>query len=212
MPHEQPQKGDDIFVCIEIAFFESLLGCKKRISISRMRHCECCYDGRPTVGCSVCGGTGKVLSKSMLELQIPRRVKNEQVLKIIGKGNVGDIGAPDGDISIQVKVIPDDHYVLKGNDVYYRLDLTFPEASMGVVKAIQTAQGTVQFNIPCGILSGTKIRLKGKGLPDETTGEFGDQYIITKLLVPVADSEEKRELMREVQKVMYETENYFDFD
>lgn len=201
--NQEPQPGEDVETPVEISFIESLTGCKKTIEVTRLKHCQCCYDGRPTVGCPQCGGTGKIAFSRGIELRIPKRVQDKQILRIKGKGNVGDIGAASGDLLIRVKIIPDKHYSLKGNDLYYRLDITFPDAVLGIRTTLETAQGNIECNVPAGIEPGTKIMLKGKGLPDMSTGELGNMYIVPKLIIPKADTIEKIRLINEVRAMLY---------
>ena len=199
----EPERGLDIKTDIKISYMESLTGCKKKLDISRYRRCRCCYDGGPEFGCLHCKGSGRIRKNTVLELTIPRYVEDKQVLKITGKGNVGDIGAADGDIIITVHITPDERYVLKGNDVYFKLNVTFPEAVMGTKKKINTAQGIIECSIPAGVKSETKVRLRGKGIADKETGKIGDQYVIIKIDIPKAETVEEVEILNKIQQIFY---------
>ena len=70
---------------------------------------------------------------------------------------------------------------------------------MGTTLEVPTPDGKVDMKIPENTRSGTKMRLKGRGIPAR---EAGDLYVITKIVVPQADTEEKRELYRQMEQTM----------
>ena len=53
--------------------------------------------------------------------------------------------------------------------------------------------------IPAGSQSGSKLRLKGRGLPGKNKG---DQYVILKIVTPEPKTEEQKELYRRMQEEM----------
>ncbi|HUA67174.1 MAG TPA: molecular chaperone DnaJ [Candidatus Saccharimonadales bacterium] len=63
----QPQRGDDLRYDLEITLEEAVLGCEKKISITKSARCETCdgsgmESGSKTRTCSTCGGHGVVLT------------------------------------------------------------------------------------------------------------------------------------------------------
>ncbi|GIL40645.1 DnaJ C-terminal domain-containing protein [Roseiterribacter gracilis] len=67
----------------------------------------------------------------------------------------------------------------RGSDVQYMLDLDFAEAALGTTKRM-TLPGTsapLDVRVPPGTISGTVLRLKGKGEPGANAGPAGDALI-----------------------------------
>ncbi|MDO5398494.1 MAG: DnaJ C-terminal domain-containing protein [bacterium] len=204
-PKPKPKRGEDIYADVTITFEESLVGCMKRIKLTRKKYCNCCYNGIPDSMCSVCGGTGYLLKSTTLELKLPQNIVDGQSIKIAGKGNVGEFGGEPGDIIIDVQVEKSGQFINKGLDIYYKLNITFPEAVLGARKTVPTVYGTADLTIPPGTQSGSKICLKGKGVLNTETGEMGDEYVVLRILVPKVRSENERKLMKMVERMMYDS-------
>ena len=56
---------------------------------------------------------------------------------------------------------------------------------------VPTPGGTVELKIPAGAAAGRKLRLKGRGIPGSTPGDF---YAVLQIVVPPADTESARVL------------------
>jgi len=62
-----------------------------------------------------------------------------------------------------------------------------------------TLSGKVKVKIQPETQNGTKIKLKGKGLPVyKTKNEFGDLYITYQVQIPVNLTEKQKELFKEL--------------
>ena len=202
----KPQNGTDIHSSVEISFEESLLGCKKTVKINREKRCACCTERGPSGICQVCQGTGKIRKTTFIDLNVPKGVQNGQSLKICGKGNVGDIGAENGDLIIALNVAKNNHYTIKGDDVYIKIELSFPEAVIGTIKRVPTIYGDIEVDIPPGTQSGTKLCLHGKGLKNDN-GKLGNEYAIVSVKIPKVSNNEQIDLLKRVQKEIYDTDN-----
>lgn len=72
------------------------------------------------------------------------------------------------------------------------------EAALGAKVDVPTlTEGSVSLTVPAGSSSGTKLRLRGKGIPDRKTRERGDQFVILKIAVPKELDDRSRELLEE---------------
>ena len=60
------------------------------------------------------------------------------------------------------------------------------EAALGAEVEAPTPTGRVEIKIPAGSATGRKLRLKGRGLPGKTPGDF---YFVLKLVLPSAESD-----------------------
>jgi DnaJ-class molecular chaperone len=65
-----------------------------------------------------------------------------------------------------------------GEDVSYKLEVSFKEAALGGEKVITLPDGKkLQVKIPAGIESGKRLRFKGLGKPGVGNGTAGDAYV-----------------------------------
>ncbi len=71
----------------------------------------------------------------------------------------------------------------KGLDLSLDLPLTIAEATLGTTVTVPTLESAVELTIPPGTPSGRKLRLRGKGLADQT-GRTGDLYAVIKIVPP----------------------------
>ncbi len=137
-----------------------------------------------------------------LTVKIPAGLKEGGTIRLGGQGQPGTAGGPPGDLLITVQFAPHPYFRREGQDVHLELPLTVSEAALGAKVDVPTmSEGTVTLTIPPGTSSGTKLRLKGKGFPDPKTKEKGDQYVITKIVVPKTLSERERELFQELAEL-----------
>ena len=93
----------------------------------------------------------------------------------------------------------DRRFVVDGRDITLVLPISPWEAILGASVDVPTLGGRVKLTIPAAANAGQKLRLKGKGLPGKPAG---DQYVVLKIVVPPANSEEDRELVRKMQEQM----------
>ena len=94
-----------------------------------------------------------------------------------------------------VRVSPHPWFRREGNNLFVDVPLTFSEAGLGGKVEVPTlTEGLVTLTIPPATASGTKLRLRGKGVPDRQTRQRGDQYVVIKI-VPPQDAPPVRELL-----------------
>lgn len=70
----------------------------------------------------------------------------------------------------------------RGNDVRYSLEIDFLDAIQGTKKRVTLPDGgTLDLNVPEGVIDGQVLRLKGKGAPGAIGGEAGDALVEIKV-------------------------------
>ncbi len=151
--------------------------------------------------CKSCQGKGYIHADERIKIKIPAGVDNASKIRIAGKGNVGDNGAPAGDLYITTNIIDNPIYDRKGNDLYVNIDIDIFEASLGGKLTVPTPYGAVNLNIPNGVKSGQKLRIKGKGMPVLKKDNYGDLYIILNIKAPENISENIKDLLISAQKL-----------
>ncbi len=136
-----------------------------------------------------------------IRLTIPAGVENGQTIKITGHGGPGANGGPHGDLYIKFSVADDLRFKRKGSDLYSTVKLDLYTAVLGGEITADTLNGKVKVKVGAGTQNGTKVKLKGKGLPVyKKDGEFGDLYITYDLQIPVNLTDKQKQLFEELAK------------
>ncbi len=130
-----------------------------------------------------------------LDVQIPAGITESQALRVAGVG-----GRPS--LIFRVNIRPHELYALQGRDVHVELPLAPWEAALGAKVAVPTLGGAVELKIPAGAQSGQKLRLRGRGLPGNPSG---DQFVSIKLVTPEATTATAKEAYARMKRD-------FDFD
>ena len=132
-----------------------------------------------------------VTAERVLDVRIPKGVKEGQSIRLRGQGSPGLNGGPAGDLYLEVEFEPDPRYRVEGRDVTQK-ELVAPwEAALGARIEVPTPSGRVEVNVPAGSNNGRKLRLKGRGIPGNPPG---DLYLELELALPPANTEKAREL------------------
>ena len=127
---------------------------------------------------------------STLDVTIPTGLRDGQVLRLKGKGAPGIGGAPPGDALIEVSVRPHNLFRRDGNNVVIELPVTLKEAMLGAKVDAPTLSGSVTLTIPPHSTSGTRLRLKGRGIAG------GHQFVELKVVLPKAEEPELESFLK----------------
>ena len=172
--HTFKMRGEDHHAEIEISLEDSFSGVTRELSLRSVQLDE---QGRPFMGTRT------------LSVRIPTGVKEGQMIRLAGQGMPGEGGGEAGDLFLTVRFAPHAVYKADGRDLSMHLPLTPWEAALGGRVHAPTMQGEVEVNIPAGTKQGSKLRLRGKGLPGDPAG---DLYLILDITWPPADNEATR--------------------
>ncbi|MDR2943754.1 MAG: molecular chaperone DnaJ [Methanosarcinales archaeon] len=153
-----------------------------------------------TSPCLKCSGKGKVRSTKKMSVAVPAGAPNGMRLRYPGDGNIGDPGAPAGDLYVVVRIAPDNYFAREGDDVYVHIDLNFVQAALGTETTVKTLGGDVVMTIPEGTQNGSTFRLKGKGFPHVNSKAVGDQYVTVNLITPDKLTSEQRGMLEDFAK------------
>jgi curved DNA-binding protein len=119
-----------------------------------------------------------------LRVKIPAGVSDGSQIRLAGQGPRGPRGGPAGDLFLKIRLEEHPQVRREGQDLYLDLPVTVPEAILGAEVRLPTFEGPVHLKIPAGSSSGTKLRLRGKGLPDVRGGARGDLYAVVQIVLP----------------------------
>jgi len=173
-PVEMPP-GENIEHAVNISFEESLHGTTREIAFQ--------------------GENRRVIER--IEVKIPPGIGDGQAVRVKGRGQEGAGGR--GDLIIRVHVLPHRYFRREGLDIYLDLPLTVPEAIAGTRVDIPTLEGTTRLVIPPGTSTGTKLRLRGKGVKDARGGATGDLYAVAKISLPREPTDRLRSAVGELR-------------
>ena len=156
-------KGSDLHAEVTVGFDEAAFGCDKVIRIQDP-------------------GSGAVQS---LKVHIPAGIDSGKSVRLRGKGMPGTNGGENGDLFLNVRVSGKSGYERKGMDVYTTVNIPFTTAVFGGEAVVSTLYGNVLCKIKEGTQSGSKIRLRGKGIVSmKDPSVHGDQYVTVQIEVP----------------------------
>ena len=145
------------------------------------------------------GANGSVQS---LKVHIPAGIDSGKSIRLRGKGMPGTNGGENGDLLLKVQVAEKPGYERKGMDVYTTVTVPFTTAVFGGEAVVSTLYGNVLCKIREGTQSGTKIRLKGKGIVSmNNPSVYGDQYVTVQIQVPRHLSAAAESKLREFEAV-----------
>jgi curved DNA-binding protein len=136
---------------------------------------------------------GHLIAKErVLNVQIPKGILPGQTIRLAGQGAGTGSGAA-GDLYIEVDFQPHPLYRPDGRDLYLDLPVAPWEAALGAGVKVPTPGGVVDLKIPAGSRAGTKLRLKGRGIPAAAPG---DLYVVLEIALPPASDEKAKAAYR----------------
>lgn len=136
--------------------------------------------------CSSCGGEGRVHCEKKLSVTIPAGVENGTKMRLSGEGHAGYRGGANGDLFIFVTIVPHDFFTRKGDDLYCRIPLKMTKAALGCEIEVPHLDGSkYPIQIPEGTQTGSKFRLRGKGMKVLRGSKYGDLYVEVVVETPV---------------------------
>jgi DnaJ-class molecular chaperone len=162
-------RGADISYTLPIDFLEAARGAKKRVTVA---------DGRT------------------LDLTIPAGVHDRQTLRLKGQGMPGFEGGQPGDAYVELHVQPHPYFERKDQNIHMDLPVSVPEAVLGGRIEVPTIDGPVTMTVPKGSNTGTTLRLRGRGVRDQKSGQRGDQYLRLQVALPKTQDAELEEFVR----------------
>ncbi|MEO8113733.1 MAG: J domain-containing protein, partial [Phenylobacterium sp.] len=148
------QRGGDVRAQLEIDLEDAIKGGKRRIAFS---------DGRT------------------IDVTIPKGAQEGQTLRLKGQGSPGRSGP--GDAFIELMFQPHPIFRREGETLVMDVPVTVYDAVLGGKVEAPTPDGPVTLTVPKGADTGTRLRLKGRGLPDGK-GHRGDLFARLVLALP----------------------------
>jgi curved DNA-binding protein len=175
--YEPPQKGEDLHYNLSITLEESVSGADKKLALQQE------------------------LEVHEISVRIPAGISTGKKLRLAGKGHPGVHGGPAGDLYLNITIIPHPIFARDGSDIYIEKAVSFTQAVLGSSIEVPTIDGTTKrIKVPAGTQSGTKIRMKGYGVPGlkGSGSSKGDQFVKISIEVPRKINEKQLQLIKKL--------------
>lgn len=170
---DRPSRGSDVETDLLVPLEEVMTGAERQL---RLR--------RPV-------GSG-VTKDTVVKVHVPRGIGEGQLIRCAGLGEPGINGGNPGDLFLRVRLERHPDFEVDGADLTMEIVIDPWDCVLGHSVPIRTLHGNLGLKIPVGTQSGTRLRIKGKGLP-EHGDQFGDLYISVVVHLPEElDKEERR--------------------
>ena len=194
--YQQPAENLDMTKTVNITVKDLFSTNPISVTFKELDKCQYCP---PNGGfCSKCQGTGVVSNEKKVKVRLPKGIKNGQKIRLKGEGKQSITGQK-GDLFLIIN-IKDNNYTVDGDNLTQDIEITPPEAVLGVQKDIETPHGKINIKIPEGTSSGQSLRLKNLGLPKKDGG-FGDLNARVKIVIPKTPTEKQKELYKKIQEL-----------
>ncbi len=194
-----PGDGDSDFS----GFFESMFGGTGRSGQTKFRGQD--YNAELKLSLSDALETQQqtlTVNGKNIRITIPAGIENGQVIKLKGYGAAGVNGGPAGDLYITFSILSHPHFKRSGNDLYTTSPIDLYTALLGGETTVETLKGRVKLKVNPETQNGTKIRLKGKGMPlYKAAGEAGDLYVTYEIKIPTNLTEKQKTLFTELSNL-----------
>jgi len=171
----RPQKGQNIEYEIALSLEEIFEGGKKNITLQN--------------------------AGQSITVTIPRGVTSGQKLRLSGKGHPGYSGPP-GDLFLIIKTRAHPLFEREGDDLLLRHTISLTDALLGARVEVPTIEGkNVALKVPPGTQPGTRMRLRGRGMPvlKRDSDQRGDAYVELSVEFPKELTEEQKAMVEKLR-------------
>lgn len=173
-------RGQDSHAKIYIDLEDSIHGATRNISLSASEK-----------------ETQPLVKPRILNIKIPKGIKSGQHIRLAGQGAPGLGGGKAGNLLLEITINKHPVYRVVETDIYLDLPVTPWEAALGATLKIPTPEGNIDLKIPPDSKQGSKLRLKGRGLPAKTPGDF---FVVLQITLPPANTERAKAIYRTMQQ------------
>lgn len=150
--------------------------------------------------CRKCGGDGRAKEEVNIKVEIPAGIQDGQTITLPGQGEAGEIGAPGGDLYVNVHVMPHRKFKREGNNITSSEQITISQAVLGDKISVETIDGEINMKIPAGMQSGEVFRIREKGVPQMGRRGRGDHLVKIIVKIPKNLSKDQKELIEKLKR------------
>ncbi len=149
------------------------------------------------VPCRECAGAGRLDAERSITVEVPAGVEDGTRLRLTGRGGVGELGAPPGDVYVRVAVAADERFERIGDELHHRIEIGISEAVFGTTVEVPLIDGgTEAIKVPSGSQPETVFRLNKMGMPRLRRRGRGDLFVHIGVMIPTDLDDEQERLLR----------------
>ena len=167
-----PRAGGDVQAAMEVTLADAVLGAEKQFTLHGRR----------------------------LSVKIPAGVENGSRVRLTGQGEPGERGGPPGDLFLDITVAEHPLVRREGADLFLDLPVTIGEAALGAEIKVPVFGGSGTVTLRPGTQSGTKLRLRGKGVPGLRGTPAGDLFLVVMIKLPEHLDDPTRKAITSLEK------------
>jgi curved DNA-binding protein len=180
----QSRRGQDHHAKVTVDLLDSFHGATRQITLQS-----------PEIDAS----GNMALQERTLQVAIPKGIRAGQQIRLAGQGSAGSGQGPRGDLYLEVEFAPDARWRVEGRDLHYTLPVAPWEAALGAAVNVPTPDGLIEMNVPANSQTGRKLRLRGRGIPGNASGNpAGEFYVLLQLVLPPANDDKARAAYRKM--------------
>lgn len=173
----QPAKGQDYIMRLNIPFRQAVTGGERMVNYQHN------------------GQTEKI------QVRIPAGIETGQKLRVSGKGGPSPSGGKTGDLLLEITVDKDPNFSRDNNNLTVQVIVPFTGLCLGTSATVTTLAGKKRIKIPAGTKNGSKIRLKGHGVPKHGKHAAGDLFAQIVVDIPKKLDDEQRQLLEQLKEL-----------
>lgn len=133
-----------------------------------------------------------------IAITIPAGVADGQKIRIKGHGGKSAGGTLRGDLYITFHIEPDSRFTREGDDLHTSVVCDMYTLLLGGEAVVPTIDGSVKARIKPGTQPGSKLRLRGKGMPHYRREGAGDLIVEIEVVLPQLN-EKQMELVKKLK-------------
>lgn len=174
----QPEKGQDMTYQITVTLDEVLNGADRSISLRKNGQAQ------------------------QVSVKIPKGIEQGKKLRLKGQGGASQNGGVPGDLYLKVEIAEHPVFRREGDNLVLRKLMNFSDACMGGKVEVETLEGKkFSVTVPSGSVNGSRLRIRGYGLPVGPLGERGDLYVKLAVKVPNELNQEQLEVVSRLREL-----------
>ncbi len=174
-----PREGEDLRYDMEIEFMDAFYGGKKKVQYKD-----------PTTG-----------QMKNLNVNIPKGIKDNQKLRLKGKGMSGENGGSPGDLYIAIHIRKHPKFERRDDDIYIEQEVPYTTATLGGKIQVVGVENTLNVTVPPGTNDSSLLRLKNQGFYKINSNQRGNLLIKIKVKVPDKLNRNQKNILEKLQAV-----------
>lgn len=152
--------------------------------------------------CKECKGEGYLRRERKLKVNIPAGVDDGTQMRLSQEGQPGANGGPPGDLYVVLKVKAHPIFQRNQDDLHCLVPINVAQAALGASVDILTFDGLQTVKIPEGSQPGSRLRLKGLGVPHVNASGRGDLFVHLDVRIPAKMTREQRKLFEQLKELL----------